>query len=159
MRNAGDDEGVTLLKTGLGVPEAVRAMLASGTVEYAEPNYIIQHTATSNDPRVTTTVTSDQLWGMLSPTATGGGGANEFGIGATTAWQNGKTDCSAVYVGIIDEGVMFTHADLAANAGTNPYEIANNGIDDDNNGCIDDVNGWDFVNNNKYFHPSHQMIS
>jgi subtilisin family serine protease len=145
MRDAGDDEGVTILRTRLGVPEAVRAMLASGTVEYAEPNYIVRHAATSNDPYST----GGSLWGMSSPTATGGGITNQFGIGATTAWQNDKTDCSAVYVGIIDEGVMFTHPDLAANAGTNPGEIAGDGIDNDNNGYIDDVNGWDFVNNDK----------
>ncbi|MCH8128199.1 S8 family serine peptidase, partial [candidate division KSB1 bacterium] len=29
---------------------------------------------------------------------------------------------------------------------TNNGEIANNGIDDDGNGYIDDINGWDFVN-------------
>jgi len=34
--------------------------------------------------------------------------------------------------------------DIAANAGTNPGEIAGNGIDDDNNGYIDDINGWNF---------------
>jgi subtilisin family serine protease len=42
---------------------------------------------------------------------------------------------------------MFTHEDLAANAGTNPGEVAGNGIDDDNNGYVDDVNGWDFDGN------------
>jgi subtilisin family serine protease len=41
---------------------------------------------------------------------------------------------------------MFTHEDLAANAGTNPGEIAGNGVDDDGNGFVDDVNGWDFAN-------------
>lgn len=29
----------------------------------------------------------------------------------------------------------------------NPGEVAGNGIDDDGNGKIDDMNGWDFVNN------------
>jgi subtilisin family serine protease len=145
MRNAGDDEGVTLMRTGMAVPEAVQAMLASGTVEYAEPNYIYKHDATSNDPYST----SGSLWGMFSPTPTGGGGANQYGIGATTAWAKDKTDCSNVYVGIIDEGYMFTHADLAANAGKNPGEIAGDGIDNDGNGYIDDVYGWDFYNNDK----------
>jgi hypothetical protein len=142
MRDAGDNEGVTILKTSSGVPKAVRAMLASGTVEYAEPNYIVRHAATSNDPHVTS------LWGMFSRAATGGGRANEFGIGATTWWQRGMTNCSEVYVGIIDSGVMFDHPDLKANAGTNPGEIPGDSIDNDNNGYIDDVNGWDFVHNN-----------
>ena len=134
MRQAGDDEGVTVLRTGLGVPDAVRVMLASGTVEYAEPNWIYTTQATSNDPYVT----NSSLWGMTGT----------FGSGASVAWTNNKTDCSNVYVGIIDEGYMFSHEDIAANAGTNPGEIAGNGKDDDGNGYIDDVNGWDFDGNN-----------
>ncbi|MCK7502090.1 MAG: S8 family serine peptidase [Comamonadaceae bacterium] len=43
---------------------------------------------------------------------------------------------------------MYTHEDLAANAGTNPGEIAGNGVDDDGNGYVDDVYGWDFDGNN-----------
>jgi subtilisin family serine protease len=43
---------------------------------------------------------------------------------------------------------MYTHEDLAANAGTNPGEIAGNGKDDDGNGYVDDVYGWDFDGNN-----------
>jgi subtilisin family serine protease len=73
---------------------------------------------------------------------------NDYGTGAAYAWASGKTDCSGVYVGIIDEGYMYTHPDLAPNAGTNPGEIAGNGKDDDGNGLIDDVYGWDFDGNN-----------
>jgi subtilisin family serine protease len=43
---------------------------------------------------------------------------------------------------------MYTHEDLAANAGTNPGEVAGDGIDNDNNGYRDDVYGWDFDGNN-----------
>jgi subtilisin family serine protease len=149
MQDSGDEEGVTLIGTSLDVSEAVQLMNASGTVEYAEENYIYTHQATSNDPYVTTTIVDNQLWGMYSPTATGGGKANRYGIGATTAWQNGKTDCSTVYIGIIDEGYQHTHADLTVNAGKNTGEIPDNGKDDDGNGYIDDVYGWDFVSNNK----------
>jgi subtilisin family serine protease len=53
-----------------------------------------------------------------------------------------------VYIGIIDEGYMFNHVDLAPNAGVNPGEIAGNNVDDDGNGLIDDVYGWDFAGNN-----------
>lgn len=134
MRRAGDAEGVTVLRTGMGVPEAVQAMLASGTVEYAEPNWIYTHEATSND----TYVTNGSLWGMTG----------EFGSGASVAWTNNKTDCSGVVVGIIDEGYMYTHTDLVANASTNPGEIAGNSRDDDGNGLVDDVYGWDFAGNN-----------
>ncbi|MCS7018360.1 MAG: S8 family peptidase [Cytophagales bacterium] len=50
-----------------------------------------------------------------------------------------------VVVAIIDSGVDIDHEDLKANIWTNPKEIPNNGIDDDNNGYIDDIHGWNFI--------------
>jgi len=41
-------------------------------------------------------------------------------------------------------------------SGTNPGEIAGNGVDDDHNGFIDDVHGWDFVNNTNDPQPKFQ---
>jgi subtilisin family serine protease len=59
-------------------------------------------------------------------------------------------------VAIIDDGVDFSHPDLAARAWTNPGESGGgretNGIDDDGNGYIDDVHGWDFCHNDKSVH-------
>jgi len=52
-----------------------------------------------------------------------------------------------VIVAIIDSGVNINHYDLKDNIWLNKFEIADNGIDDDRNGFIDDINGWDFVNN------------
>ncbi len=134
MRRGGDTDGVQVLQTDMDVTAAVATMQNDPDVEYAEPNWVYHHEAVSNDPYVT----NGSLWGM----GTG------FGTQAVTAWANNHTNCSSVYVGIIDEGYMYTHADLAANAGVNPGEIAGNGIDDDGNGLTDDVYGWDFVGNN-----------
>ncbi len=50
-----------------------------------------------------------------------------------------------VIVGVIDSGVDIDHEDLKNVIWTNPGEIPNNGIDDDNNGFIDDVHGWNFL--------------
>jgi len=43
--------------------------------------------------------------------------------------------------------LLSIHPDLKDNIWRNPREIPNNRKDDDGNGFIDDVNGWDFVNN------------
>jgi len=141
MEAKGETLGVFLVSTTLKVDQAIARLKADDRVEYAEPNFIYQHQATSND----TYYTNGSLWGMYG---TGTSPANQFGSGAAVAWAVGKTGSSTVYVGIIDEGYMYTHEDLAANAGVNPNEIAGNGRDDDGNGLVDDVYGWDFAGNN-----------
>jgi subtilisin family serine protease len=133
MKRFGDDQGVLLLKINENAMDGISKAKAFGEIEYAEPNWIYHHDATSND----TYVTNGSLWGMTG----------SFGSGASTAWIN-NTGNSNVYIGIIDEGYMYTHEDLAANAGVNPGEIAGNVVDDDGNGLVDDVYGWDFDGNN-----------
>ncbi|MEY3541948.1 MAG: hypothetical protein RLZZ204_760, partial [Bacteroidota bacterium] len=134
MKRSGDDQGVLLLKVNVNALDAIAQARGFGEIEYAEPNWVYQHQATSND----TYFTNGSLWGM----------SGAFGSGASTAWANGKTGNSTVFVGIIDEGYMYTHEDLAGNAGLNPGEIAGNKRDDDGNGLVDDVYGWDFAGNN-----------
>jgi len=129
------------LPFGLGVAAAMRGLQNEQAVEFAEPNWIYRHQATSND----TYYTNGSLWGMYGDASSP---ANPYGSQAAEAWAANKTNCGAVYVGIIDEGYMYTHEDLAANAGVNPGEVAGNGVDDDGNGYVDDVYGWDFDGNN-----------
>lgn len=66
-------------------------------------------------------------------------------IRADKAWVN-FNESPDVVIAIIDSGVMIDHPDLKMNIWTNSRE-KNNGIDDDHNGYVDDINGWDFVNN------------
>jgi subtilisin family serine protease len=134
MKRANDNEGIYLLKVNANALDAITKAKGLGEVEYAEPNWIYQHQATSNDPLVT----KGTLWGMTS----------SFGSRASVAWNNNKIGSSTVFVGIIDEGYQFDHVDLFANAGVNPGEIPGNGLDDDGNGYKDDVYGWDFDGNN-----------
>jgi subtilisin family serine protease len=129
------------LPPGLAMATAIQAVQSDPAVEYAEPNWIYQHAATSND----TYYTNGSLWGMYGDATSP---ANQFGSQAGEAWAAGHTSCGDVWVGIIDEGYMYTHEDLAANAGQNPGEIPGNGIDDDGNGYVDDVYGWDFAGGN-----------
>ncbi len=67
-------------------------------------------------------------------------------IHATEAWDS-IHDAEEIVVAVIDTGVQINHPDLKDNIWLNKKEIPNNGIDDDKNGFIDDLNGWDFVNN------------
>ena len=120
------------LPAALTIAATVNALSDDRYVEYAEPNWTYQASATSNDPYVT----SGQLWGM----------DGTFGSQASTAWAAGHTDCSGVIIGVIDEGIYFNHEDLSANIWTNPYDPVD-GVDNDGNGYVDDVRGWDFDGN------------
>jgi subtilisin family serine protease len=129
------------LPAGLAVPEAIRRLRAQAGVRFVEPNWIYTTQAAPND----TYYQNGSLWGVYGDTSPLR--QNVFGSQAAEAWEAGKDCSSSVVVGIIDEGVMTTHPDTAANIWTNPGEIAGNGVDDDGNGLVDDVHGWDFENN------------
>lgn len=87
------------------------------------------------------------------------GGIPDADIDAFEAWQV-TSGSRNVVVAIVDSGIDFSHPDLAANIWTNPREVAGNGRDDDGNGYIDDVHGWDFVDNDNtpqdgFWHGTH----
>lgn len=123
LRGSGGSE-LNLIATGLDVPAAVRALRHHPAVEYIEPNYRLYPSATPNDP--------------LSQWALGP-------ISASAAWDM-TTGSADVLVGVLDSGVDLNHPDLAANIWTNPGEVPNDGLDNDNNGYVDDVHGWDWWN-------------
>jgi subtilisin family serine protease len=143
MRTGGDPGTLMLVTSKLSTMDAIARIKDHAEVEYAEPNWIYNHYATSND----TYFSNGSLWGMYGP-STGTKTSNQYGSQAAAAWAAGHTGSTEVWVGIIDEGYMYTHEDIAANAGTNPGEIPGNGVDDDGNGYKDDVYGWDFDGNN-----------
>jgi len=128
--------GLLVAATQRPVAEAVRILQAHPAVEFAEPNWVLRHQATSNDPYYT----GGSLWGMFGD---GTSPANAYGSGAGEAWAAGHTGSDTVYVGIIDEGIQYSHPDLQANIWTNPYDPVD-GVDNDGNGYVDDVHGWDF---------------
>jgi len=121
----------------LSVDEAIARWRNHPDVEYIEPNWEITIDEVPNDPLF------GDLYGMENTGQTGGTPGAD--ISATSAWDV-FTGSSDVIIGVIDTGVDYNHPDLAANMWTNPGEIPGNGIDDDGNGFIDDVHGWDFIN-------------
>lgn len=71
---------------------------------------------------------------------------------ADMRWQEAwdiRTDADTVVVAVIDSGAQVEHPDLYDNHWQNVLEASGiEGVDDDNNGFIDDVYGWNFVNEN-----------
>lgn len=70
-------------------------------------------------------------------------------INVKNAWGLTAGD-PRIIVAVCDEGVKYTHPDLAANMWVNKGEVPGNGIDDDNNGYVDDIHGWNFLSTEKY---------
>ncbi|MEB3328022.1 MAG: S8 family serine peptidase [Candidatus Sericytochromatia bacterium] len=62
-------------------------------------------------------------------------------VNAEAAWSftGGSPD---VIVALLDTGISTTHPDLRPNLAVNLAETPGNRLDDDNNGRVDDVNGW-----------------
>jgi hypothetical protein len=125
---------------------SVQAMLArlraDAAVEYAEPNWIYTHE--SNDALY------PHQWALENSgqAVSGMRGAPDADIDAPEAWKAAPGAARQVYVGLLDEGIDFTHPDLGAGPNgviwTNPYDPVD-GLDNDGNGYVDDVHGWDFI--------------
>jgi subtilisin family serine protease len=102
-----------------------------------------------------------ELWGMentgqrLFGGIAGTNGKTDVDLDAAAALATTTGDASVV-VAVIDDGIDFSHPDLATQAWANPGESGGgketNGVDDDGNGYIDDVHGWDFCHDDSTVH-------
>lgn len=130
------------LPLGMGIKKAAKRYKFYPKVEIAEPNYYIRATATTpNDTNFS------KLWGLnnTGQTVNGASGTNDADMDAPEAWDT-TTGSSDVVVAVIDTGIDIDHEDLSGNLWTNSSETAGDSIDNDSNGYVDDVIGWDFVN-------------
>lgn len=142
-------KGAQLFKIPAGktVDQVIKELKKSSDVAYAEPNYLVS--ASDVDPYY------DYLWGIENKGQYVGGsyGISGIDVNAVPAWTVTKGSTKVV-VAVIDTGIDITHPDLKSRIFVNPNEVPRNGIDDDGNGYIDDVNGWDFYNNDNTVYDS-----
>ncbi|MCF8242892.1 MAG: S8 family serine peptidase [Melioribacteraceae bacterium] len=93
-------------------------------IEWAEPKYVHKKAVvTPNDPGYS------EQWYLPK-------------ISAEQAWDI-ETGNAEIVIAIVDDGINLTHNDLANNLWVNSDEILD-GTDTDGNGFVDDINGWDF---------------
>ncbi|MCP3916441.1 MAG: S8 family serine peptidase [bacterium] len=124
---------------GTNVLEVVRAMRQTGFVDFAEENTFGRYDIDPNDNDY------GVQWGLKNTGQSGG--TVDGDIDADQAWDIVTGD-SSVIVAVLDSGTSISHPDLSSTTWHNLAETPGNGQDDDNNGYIDDVDGWDFANNN-----------
>jgi subtilisin family serine protease len=122
--------------------ETVARLVALPQVDYAEPNYRYDLEQMPDDPDF------GLQWYLhnTGQTVHGRTGAPGADIDAVRAWEI-TTGSREIVIAVIDSGAAMGHPDLTANIWTNPHEIPGNLEDDDANGYVDDIHGWDFVNN------------
>ncbi|MCQ1539533.1 S8 family serine peptidase [Methanocalculus taiwanensis] len=130
------------LPDDLTVPDAINRFSRHPDILFAEPNFYYYHDKIPDDPDF------GLLWGLRNTGQIVGGQAGTTGadISAPGAWDitTGSTD---VVIAVIDSGIYLNHYDLNQNIWRNIKEKYS-GSDTDGNGYIDDVDGWNFYNEN-----------
>ena len=132
--------------------EIIEKLKDNPKVDYVEPNYIFsindytiesdiiydKDLKSSSSSNTTTTTPSDPLY------------SEQSGIVKTNiddVWTDYGTGDGSQIVAVLDTGVDYTHPDLEANIWVNEAELNGvEGYDDDGNGYVDDIRGWDFIN-------------
>ena len=133
------------LPPGVSTAQAMAAMGKMDSVAYAEPNHTYQLQQQPND-------LDERLWGLNN---TGqNGGRTDADIDAPEAWAINKGSSDGPIIAVLDTGVDLSHPDLRANLWTNPGEVRD-GIDNDGNGIIDDLHGYNALEQSGDPHDGH----
>jgi subtilisin family serine protease len=141
------DTAVVRLPSGVDPVLAARRAGRRPGVVAAEPNIVFSPMeVVPTDPYFAeqwALRNTGQLHAIADPPPTEAAGTADADVDATDAWAT-TTGSADTVIAVIDSGVELANPDLASSLWTNPGEIAANGIDDDANGYVDDVEGWDF---------------
>jgi len=162
LRGRGKASKLTI-KDGLDLANTIFDLKQfNSIVEFAEPNYLVTRSGDfgaarpRRSKRLQTTPNDPQFGSQWALSNTGqGGGAPGSDIGAIAGWQQ-MTGSRDTIVAVIDTGIDVNHPDLADNLWVNKREAkGKKHEDDDRDGYLDDINGWNFVNDNDNVSDDH----
>lgn len=85
----------------------------------------------------------DEQWALKNTGQNGGTPGAD--VNASEFWET-LENAPNVVIAVLDSGLNFHHPDLQNIAWVNPHETPQDNRDNDQNGWTDDINGWDFVN-------------
>jgi len=131
-QQSGDDRTFVIkVKPGSDIDQIMTQLAQQPEVESVQKNIIYQTFATPNDPQFSTNQNS--AYNFM-----------KFPQGWDISTGNGS-----VIVAVIDTGFKTDHPELTGQFWVNPGENAvANSVDEDLNGKTDDINGWNFYDNN-----------
>ena len=135
----------------VGVREAVEAFKQLDEVEFAEPNYMVYALGslapTANSQQPIANIQSLTPFTPNDPMYSQQWGPAAINLPAFWATQTQNVLGRRPVIAILDTGVDITHPDLVDNIWTNESEANGaEGEDDDLNNYVDDLHGWDCVN-------------
>ncbi len=120
----------------------IESLKKNELVEIVEPNYIYTINKATNDPLF------EKLWGLSNvgqKDPAGQTGVAGVDINVEKAWDI-QTGSQNTVVAVIDTGIDFNHPDLKSNMWKNETEANGTaGVDDDSNGVVDDIYGYNAV--------------
>lgn len=139
-------QSIQHLRSAAGTAALVAGLSGNPAVAWVEPVRSRSLTAmpAPDDPQFVT------QWALRNTGqfVNGVAGAAGADIRFLDAWGMAKPDAPQTVVALLDTGIDLSHLDLVPSLWTNPGEIPWDGLDNDANGRIDDVHGFNFIDNN-----------
>lgn len=135
-----------------GQESAIEEIKNDPEVLFVEPNYILEKL---EDDGQAGQIVDRMSFDQVSAQASSSFSQNYASVRMEQAWNVSKTyeSTNRPIVAVIDTGMDGQHELFKKTNAlwVNPKEIPGNGVDDDQNGYIDDINGWNFINNSAAF--------
>ena len=141
------DTYILNFKTEQNINQVIKLYQNSNLFEYVEPNYIGNGGGQQGLLQITP---NDTYFSRQYGLHNDGSFAlytsiNDADIDMDLGWDI-EQGSQSITVAVLDAGAKLDHPEFSGRILTNPNETLN-GSDDDNNGYIDDIEGWDFANN------------
>lgn len=134
-----------------GQENAVNDIKNDPDVLFIEPNYILEKLDDGIAGQVVETLSAEEVYAQSSTSFS----QNYSSVRVEQAWQlmSAYSDSNRPIVAILDTGLDSQHNVIKNSRAlwVNLKEIPGNGVDDDQNGYVDDVNGWNFINNSSNY--------
>ncbi|MFT5762020.1 MAG: thermitase [Polaribacter sp.] len=135
-------------KKEINVLQVIDDLKKTGVFEYIEPDYI-GHGSGKKGKNVVETTPNETLlskqWGLINNGTFSSTSKADADVDMDLAWDV-TTGNPNITIAILDSGIRMTHPEFAGRIWVNTDETSNS-TDSDANNYKDDINGWDFVNN------------
>ncbi len=139
------DNYVLKFKSPQDINQLIRTYQQTGLFEYVEPNYVGKGAGKRGFSKPTDDPYFSRQYGLyndgsfnLSPSI------HDAAIDMELAWEI-QEGSSSITIAVLDAGLKMNHPEFNDRIWINPNETMDQS-DNDNNGYVDDIHGWDFVN-------------